>query len=666
MRLFVPGRICLFGEHSDWAGGYRRTNAQIAPGRCIITGTNQGIEAEVRPHPTHLVVTADLGGDERIGPAEIPMDPEALLREARSGGPFSYVAGVAYQILMHHHVGGLAIDNHRTDLPVAKGLSSSAAICVLAARAFNRLYDLKLTVRGEMEVAYRGELTTPSRCGRMDQGCAFGRRPILMTFDADLVDVHPLRTGGDLHMLIVDLRKAKDTRRILAELNQCYPFPTSDRDRAVHEYLGPVNQRIVAEAAAAIERGDGEALGALMTEAQRLFDAYLAPVCPEELEAPTLHEVLAHEPIQDLIWGGKGVGSQGDGAAQLLARDAESRDRAAEILERDLDVACLPLDVTPPGRIRKAVIPAAGFGTRMFPASKAVKKELAPLVDRDGLAKPVIQVVVEEAVRSGIEEVALVVQPDDRPTFEAFFKAPLSPAHLNSLPTALREHAAALRDLGRRVSFIEQDRQEGLGHAVLCAREWVAGEPFLLMLGDHVFRSDTDTPCAAQVVAAYEVAGGHVVGLARTAPAEVSSFGTAAGMWTEQDGLLAVSEFAEKPSLDYAEANLRVDGVEDAFLTFFGLYALGPAVFAHLEHLFDHNVRKAGEFQLTDALALLRKHEPCFGCLVRGHRFDTGRPGEYLKTLAAFASPAAGSPLSPHEAASPSPAPPPDSTKADR
>jgi len=268
-------------------------------------------------------------------------------------------------------------------------------------------------------------------------------------------------------------------------------------------------------------------------------------------------------------------------------------------------------------------------------------------------------VVVEEAVRSGIDEVAIVVQPEDRGTFEAFFKAPLSPAHLHSLPTALREHAAALRKLGQRVTFIEQDRQEGLGHAVLCAREWVAGEPFLLMLGDHVFRSDTDAPCAAQVIAAQAAAGGHVVSLARTPPEEVSNFGAVAGTWTEQDNLLAVTEFAEKPSLDYAEANLRVEGVEDAFLTFFGLYALGPTVFEHLDHLYDQNVRKGGEFQLTDALTLLRKHEPCFGCLVRGRRYDTGRPAAYLKTLAAFASPDR-----PGAAAPPTSAP--RATKADR
>jgi len=639
MRLFVPGRICLFGEHSDWAGGYRRTNAAIEKGYCVITGTNQGLYAEVRPHPTHLVITSDLGGDARVGPREIPMTPDALLAEAQAGGPFSYVAGVAYQILMHHHVQGLVIDNDRTDLPVRKGLSSSAAVSVLTARAFNRLYDLKLTVRGEMEAAYRGEMTTPSRCGRMDQGCAFGQRPILMTFDADLVDVQPLRTGRDLHLLIVDLKKGKDTQKILADLNQSYPFPMNDRDREIHEYLGPINKRIVGQAVRAIEAGDASALGTLMTEAQALFDRYLAPACPEELTAPKLHEVLAYGPIQDLIWGGKGVGSQGDGTAQLLARDADARARAAEILERDLDVACLPLDIIPPKRIRKAVIPAAGFGTRMFPASKAVKKELAPIVDRDGLAKPVIQVIIEEAVRSGIEEVALILQPSDRPLFEAYFNTPLRPQHLHRLPTALREHAEYLQTLGRRVTFIEQDRQEGLGHAVLCARAWVDGEPFLLMLGDHLFRSDTDVPCAEQVIAAYEEAGGHVVGLAVTPPEEVSNFGAAAGTWLDDGQILAVTEFVEKPSLDYAKAQLRVEGVEDGFLTFFGLYALGPAVFEHLQHLYDHNLRQGAEFQLTDALSLLRKHEPCFGCLVRGRRFDTGRPEQYLKTLAAFAQP---------------------------
>ena len=193
MKLFVPGRICLVGEHSDWAGGYRRINAEIEKGYTLITGTDQGIYAEVSPHPTSLVLTSTDGEGNRQGPVEIPMEPKALLEEAQKGGYWSYIAGVAYQVLTNYHVRGLVVDNYKTDLPIKKGLSSSAAICVLAARAFNRVYDLKMTIRGEMELAYQGEISTPSRCGRMDQGCAFGNRPVLMEFDADRLETKELQ-----------------------------------------------------------------------------------------------------------------------------------------------------------------------------------------------------------------------------------------------------------------------------------------------------------------------------------------------------------------------------------------------------------------------------------------------------------------------------------------
>ncbi len=135
MNIFVPGRICLFGEHSDWAGGYRRINADIEKGYTLICGTDQGIYAEVESHPTALVLSSTTMDGKLVGPYEIPMQPKTLFDEAQRGGFWSYIAGVAYQVMTNYRVRGLAIHNYKTDLPIKKGLSSSAAICVLTAHA---------------------------------------------------------------------------------------------------------------------------------------------------------------------------------------------------------------------------------------------------------------------------------------------------------------------------------------------------------------------------------------------------------------------------------------------------------------------------------------------------------------------------------------------------
>ena len=202
--VFCPGRVCLFGEHSDWAGGMRRFNPEIPVGKTLVCGTNVGIHARTRALPTLLIVTSTDEMGNKHGPFSVPMEPEALLAVANQGTFFSYAAGVAYHMLCHYRVGGLEIDNYETDLPLKKGLSSSAAFCVLVARAFDRAYSLRLTVRGEMECAFAGERLTPSKCGRMDQACAFGSRPVLMTYDADFLKVEPVLVSEPLHLLLVD------------------------------------------------------------------------------------------------------------------------------------------------------------------------------------------------------------------------------------------------------------------------------------------------------------------------------------------------------------------------------------------------------------------------------------------------------------------------------
>jgi UTP-glucose-1-phosphate uridylyltransferase/mevalonate kinase len=637
MRLFVPGRICLFGEHSDWAGGYRRVNAAIEPGLAIICGTNQGIHAAVRSHPTHLVVHTTLDDGTRPPPFEVPMEPAALLAAARAGGFYSYAAGVAHQVLVHHRVRGLVIDNDRTDLPVKKGLSSSAAVCVLVARAFNRVYDLKLTVRGEMELAYLGEITTPSRCGRLDQGCAFGQRPIRMHFDGDRIDIEELSVARDIHMLVVDLKAAKDTREILNRLNHCYPFAENDLQRRVQQFLGPINRDLVLRATDALRAGDAAALGALMTEAQQLFDAHVAPACPSQLAAPALHRLLAWPALQPLIHGGKGVGSQGDGSAQLIVRDAAALEAAGRIITRDLGMSCLPLVLRSGERVRKALIPAAGFGTRLFPATKAVKKELFPVVGHDGRVRPAILTIIEEALAAGIEEIGVLVQPRDRALFQEIFGAPPAAENHARLSRADQQYCDYLLDVGRRLTFLPQESQEGFGHAVHCAREWIGREPFLLLLGDHLYTSDTATGCARQVLDAFAASNRSVVGVTPTPAVDAPHYGCVTGSWRLAGRTLDIAAFVEKPDPDTAREQLGMAGLPaDHVLTVFGLYVLKPEIFTLLGESIRSNLRERGEFQLTTCLDQLRRNDGFIGQVVQGRRYDIGNPAAYLDTLAAF------------------------------
>ncbi len=638
MNIFVPGRICLFGEHSDWAGGYRRINADIEKGYTIITGTNQGIYADVKQHPSRFIFHA-LGQDGELQTYDLPMESQALLEAAEAGGFISYAAGVAYQVLTHYRVRGIEITNTRMDLPLKKGLSSSAAVCVLTARAFNRIYDLKLTVRGEMELAYVGEITTPSRCGRMDQGCAYGNRPILMIYDGDRLEVKELSVPQSLYYIIVDLKASKDTKEILNRLNHCYPFADDDVQRGVQEYLGPINRDIVAQAVEALRNGDAPTLGRLMSEAQAKFDSAMQPACPPQLTAPVLHQLLQHEPLKQYLYGGKGVGSQGDGTAQLLAKDRESQLAAMQCIEKDLGMHCLDLVIHSGRKVRKAVIPAAGFGTRLFPATKALKKELFPVIDGQGRAKPVILAIVEEALSAGIEEICIIIQSQDRELFEEIFCSPPPIENFNKLSHENQNYCKYLMEVGNRITFLSQDTQEGFGHAVYCAKDWVQNEPFLLLLGDHLYTSPTDQSCARQMLSVYEENGRSVVAVEETPADQVHHFGCVTGSWSNVNGTLNISEFAEKPTASYAREKLQVDGLpSDTFLTIFGQYILNPRIFSLLEENIKHNMREHGEFQLTTCLDRLRQEEGFQACRVNGRRFDIGNPQAYQQTLLEFAA----------------------------
>ena len=290
-------------------------------------------------------------------------------------------------------------------------------------------------------------------------------------------------------------------------------------------------------------------------------------------------------------------------------------------------------------RIRKCVVPVAGYGTRMYPASKAVKKEFFPVVDvSSGRMRPILQCIIEEAVAAGIEEVCLVTQPGDDAVFRAYFSAELPPSWRGKLE--LRDWAKAetghLAELGQRLAYVEQTVQEGFGHAVYAAREWVGDEPFMLMLGDHLYVSGEARRCAAQLLDAHAALGGTVVAVERAGEDQLPLCGTVRGEpLPAPPGAYRAAEFAEKPAVEYARRSLRTPGLpEDRFLCFFGQYAIDAAVFDALNHLIRHDIREGGEIQFTAALDLLRQQGAgAFALETRGHRLDTGVPLEYARTL---------------------------------
>lgn len=313
-------------------------------------------------------------------------------------------------------------------------------------------------------------------------------------------------------------------------------------------------------------------------------------------------------------------------------------------------------------RIQKAIIPIAGYGTRLFPATKAVPKALFPIIAQDGLAQPIIQLIIEEALSAGIEEVCLVAQAHQVEPILNYFSG--------TVPDAIREQselamaADRLAEIGKRLCFAIQAKPQGFGHAIYCAREFADGEPVMILLGDHLYLSETDDSCAKQLVDIYAQVGtsvtsldvcdeselhlngivhGHQDARLQTAPTGTDKNGhrgahlETAPTGTEENRLFQLTHIAEKPTVEVARETLRVEGLsQQQYLCNFGMDLLTPLLFDILEHHYRNNIVTHGELQLRDAMTALIRREGMVGYRVAGQRYDTGNPQELLRTVLAF------------------------------
>ena len=293
---------------------------------------------------------------------------------------------------------------------------------------------------------------------------------------------------------------------------------------------------------------------------------------------------------------------------------------------------------TPP--VRKAIVPAAGLGTRHFPASFAVKKELFPIVAPDGIARALIHYHVLELVAAGIEQICLIVQPNEDKPIRAYFDAP-GREYLKRLEKYPRLAAEAERmpQLGQRLCFAIQRQQEGYGHAVYQTKAFAADEMVLLCLGDHLFRGQPVSPYRRLAQMASICGGKSVSAVNRIGPEELKGFGVIAGKKRlGYPELIDVSLIIEKPTLSVAREKLRVDGLEaDTFLGWFGMHLLGPLIYQVLEEMIRNDTRDGGEFQLTRAQEILRQREGYLAMEMTGAtRYDFGTPDDFVRSLHAF------------------------------
>lgn len=288
-------------------------------------------------------------------------------------------------------------------------------------------------------------------------------------------------------------------------------------------------------------------------------------------------------------------------------------------------------------KIKKAVITAAARGERLYPVADTIQKAMLPVIDVDGLHKPVIQIIAEEAFASGIEEICIVCAPGDGERYKAAFKS-LRDNLVKSFQNAdwANQEAQKIDHLVNNLHFSEQTEAKGYGHAVLCAAEFTGSDPFLLLLGDYLYISDlAQKRCAAQLIELATQENCSVSAVNPTPEHLIGRYGTLTGkQLSNQHGVYKIDKIIEKPSLSLAELELQTPGLRIGYyLCFFGMHVFTPSVMEMLEKQVQAG---AENIMLTPTLQELAESEKYLALEVKGSRYDLSRKHGLLQAQLAL------------------------------
>lgn len=592
VEVFVPGRLCILGEHSDWAAVYRTKECYIEKGYALVAGLNLGI---------YLRGYESEGFSYEYNDKKINLSFKELISR-NTKDFFEYVVSSAKVIHSKYKVAGAKIICDKMTLPIKKGLASSAAICVAVIRIYNLIYDLKLSVEDEMALAYEAEISTGSMCGKMDQVCAYGQGVRKIVFDADKIETFPLSVNKELQFVLVDLQGEKDTKKILADLNCEFINELETNEHKLITALGSFNKCCVEEASKLLDSGDVLEFGHVLNKFQNSFDENVA-CFSEELRAPRLHKLMDYCSNMEGVIACKGIGSQGDGMAQILLDSCHSSSEITKNIRNKLGMDCYSYRIGQ--SCLNAIIPIAGKGTRMYPYTKIVDKSMLPVI-YSGKVYPALCLIIRELYYSKqIEKINLIVNDNQ---FEM----------IKALGNLLQ-----LEGIFIQLEYTVQ-RGKGFGGAISSSKCLCDPGFSMVCLGDYVYKSRRYGDCTTQLIDYWKKNNKSVVGIKPISITETEKFGVVYGDWVS-DNILRISKIVEKPEPQYASENLMIEyrGENNVF-AFFGQYIIDNDIMRRMSISGEKE-----EIGFSEFLNEYAQRQDMYAIVIKGESYDLGNPKDY-------------------------------------
>lgn len=596
VEVFVPGRLCILGEHSDWAARYRAFNCNIEKGYAIVAGLNLGI---------YLKGYKDIGFSYEFNENKLSLSSEELFCRTDKDF-FEYVVASAKVMHSKYAVTGAKIVCDKMTLPMRKGLASSAAICVAVIRIYNLLYDLRLSVETEMELAYEAEISTGSMCGRMDQVCAYGQGLRKIVFDVDTIDISPLRVDKELQLILVDLQGEKDTKQILSDLNYEFEKEVERNEGRLVTALGWFNSYCIEEASRSLIDGDAWKFGHVLNQFQENFDKNVA-CFSEELRAPKLHKLMEYCRGIEGVIACKGSGSQGDGTAQILLEFDSSINEIMQDIRMTLGMECFSFKIRQ--KELNAIIPIAGKGTRMYPYTTIVDKAMLPIID-SGKVYPALSLIIRELYYSDeINSINLIINEKQSEMIHAL------------------ENLLESDKIDIPLLYTKQARK-GFGGAIVSSKFLLDSGYSMVCLGDYIYKGTRYGDCTKQLVEYWKNDNKSIVGIKPVPENETTKFGVVYGEWVD-DNVLHITRIVEKPDTEYARKHLMIDykGEKNVF-AFFGQYIIDNDILRKISMVDDNE-----EIGFSEFLNEYAQRQDMYAIVIQGESYDLGNPKDFYSSF---------------------------------